>query len=209
MPAFTIALRAEHVCTADTRMWFQLAAICVIGLPLTLCTCGPTSLSTGRTGLGTNTSYAGWPAHMSVIPVSGHAIGSRLRDTGGVSTDERLRCVIVDDNIDFLIAAARLLARQGIAVVGVGQSISDGLRCIENAKPEVILVDIDLGPENGFDLVEQLHRNRPAVGAPVILISTHAEEDFAEMVAASSAVAFLPKSALSGSAIREALGMPE
>ena len=146
---------------------------------------------------------------MSVIPVSGHAIGSRLRDTGGVSTDERLRCVIVDDNIDFLIAAARLLARQGIAVVGVGQSISDGLRCIENAKPEVILVDIDLGPENGFDLVEQLHRNGPAVGAPVIFISTHAEEDFAEMVAATSAVAFLPKSGLSGAAIREALGMPE
>jgi DNA-binding NarL/FixJ family response regulator len=126
-----------------------------------------------------------------------------------MSTDERLRCVIVDDNLDFLIAAAQLLARQGIAVVGVGHSISDGLRCIENAKPEVILVDIDLGPENGFDLVEQLNRDRPTVAAPVILISAHAEEDFAEMVAASAAVAFLPKSALSGAAIREALGMPE
>ena len=76
-----------------------------------------------------------------------------------MSIDERLRCVIVDDNLDFQIAASRLLARQGIAVVGVASSIADGLRCVEKAEPAVVLVDIDLGGENGFDLVEQLDRN--------------------------------------------------
>jgi DNA-binding NarL/FixJ family response regulator len=131
-----------------------------------------------------------------------------VNHNGGVSLDERLRCVIVDDNLDFVIAASRLLARQGIAVVGVAHSISDGLLCIEKAEPAVILVDIDLGPENGFDLVEQLDRNTTSA-APVILISTHGAEDFADMVAASSAVAFVPKSELSGAAIREALGIPE
>ena len=145
----------------------------------------------------------------AVIPANGHAIDSRSGHTGEVATDERLRCVIVDDNLDFVIAASRLLARQGIAVVGVAHSISDGLRCIENAEPAVILVDIDLGLENGFDLVELLDRNGTTAAAPVILISTHAEEDFADMVAASSALAFLPKSDLSGDAIREALGIPE
>jgi CheY-like chemotaxis protein len=123
-----------------------------------------------------------------------------------VSSEERLRCVIVDDNLDFQIAASRLLARQGIAVVGVANSIADGLRCIEKAQPAVILVDIDLGGENGFDLVDQLDRSG---AAPVIFISTHAEEDFADVVAASSAVGFLAKSNLSGAAIREALGIPE
>jgi DNA-binding NarL/FixJ family response regulator len=130
-----------------------------------------------------------------------------VNHNGQVSLEERLRCVIVDDNLDFVIAASRLLARQGIAVVGVAHSISDGLRCIEKAEPAVVLVDIDLGSENGFDLVEQLGRN--STTAPVILISTHAAEDFADMVAASSAVAFVPKSDLSGAAIREALGIPE
>jgi hypothetical protein len=43
--------------------------------------------------------------------------------------DKRLRWVIVDDHLDFQIAASRLLARQGIAVVGVASSIADGLRC--------------------------------------------------------------------------------
>jgi DNA-binding NarL/FixJ family response regulator len=133
----------------------------------------------------------------------------RMIHTRGVSPDERLRCVIVDDNLDFVIAASRLLAHQGIAVVGVAHTISEGLRCIENAKPAVILVDIDLGAENGFDLVEQLDRNGTSAVAPVILISTHAEEDFADMVAGSSATAFVPKSDLSGDTIREALGIPE
>jgi CheY-like chemotaxis protein len=131
-----------------------------------------------------------------------------VNHNGEVSLDERLRCVIVDDNLDFVIAASRLLARQGIAVVGVAHTIPDGLRCIEKAEPAVILVDIDLGSENGFDLVEQLDRNS-TTAAPVILISTHAAEDFADMVAASSAVAFVTKSELSGAAIREALGIPE
>jgi hypothetical protein len=36
----------------------------------------------------------------------------------------------------------------------------------------------------------------------VILISTHAEQDYAELIAASPAIGFLPKTALSGDAIR-------
>src|ERR1700756_2664619 len=100
-----------------------------------------------------------WARSHPVIPANRHAIEFPARHTGGVPTDERLRCVIVDDNLDFQIAASRLLARQGIAIVGGASSIADGLRCIENADPAVILVDIDLGGENGFDLVEQLDRN--------------------------------------------------
>jgi CheY-like chemotaxis protein len=130
-----------------------------------------------------------------------------VRDTGLVSMGERLRCVIVDDNLDFLDAAARLLERQGIEVVGLAQSSSAGVHCVEALRPDVALVDIDLGSESGFDLVEQLHPDTSGAGPPVILISTHAEQDFAELIETGSAVAFLPKSSLSGPAIREVLGL--
>ena len=40
----------------------------------------------------------------------------------------------------------------------------------------------------------------------VVLISTHAEEDFVELIEASPAVGFLSKSKLSGRALRELLG---
>jgi hypothetical protein len=39
----------------------------------------------------------------------------------------------------------------------------------------------------------------------VILISTHAEQDYVELIAFSPAVGFLPKTALSAGAIRELL----
>jgi len=40
----------------------------------------------------------------------------------------------------------------------------------------------------------------------VVLISTHAEEDFRDLIEASPAVGFVAKSALSADAIRAALG---
>jgi hypothetical protein len=40
---------------------------------------------------------------------------------------------------------------------------------------------------------------------PVILISSHAEEDYASLVADTPAVGFLPKAALSAMAIRQVL----
>ena len=124
-----------------------------------------------------------------------------------MTVGERTRCVIVDDNRDFLDAATRLLEHQGINVVAVATSSAEGLRCIEDLQPDVTLVDIDLGEESGFEVVEKLHRNGFGVEVPTILISTHAEEDFAELVSASPALAFIPKAALSGAAIRDALGL--
>lgn len=141
------------------------------------------------------------------FPASFHALGALLLHTELVSHGERTRCVIVDDNCDFLDAATRLLEHQGISVVAAATSSAEGLQCVEDMQPDVTLVDIDLGEESGFELVEQLHRNGFGAGIPTILISTHAEEDFAELVAASPALAFIPKSALSGAAIRNVLGL--
>jgi CheY-like chemotaxis protein len=124
-----------------------------------------------------------------------------------VTVAERTRCVIVDDNREFLDAATRLLEHQGISVVAVATSSAEGLLCVENLRPDVMLVDIDLGDESGFELVERLHRNGFGADVPTILISTHAEEDFAELVSASPALGFIPKDALSAAAIRDALGL--
>jgi CheY-like chemotaxis protein len=174
----------------------------------------PTPTAAARRPLSAVTGRPGLPARLLVqgcvawnFPLAGMRPAIRGGDTGLVLMGEPLRCVIVDDNSDFLDAAARLLERQGICVVGVARSSSDGLQRVDALRPDVALVDIDLGGESGFELVEQLHRSTPGAGLPVILISTHAEQDFAELIATSPAVAFLPKSALSGPAIREALGL--
>ena len=114
-----------------------------------------------------------------------------------------VRCLIVDDNADFVDAARGLLERQDITVVGAASSGAEALRRVTELQPDVTLVDVNLGRESGFDVVEQLHRAGSPAPTPLILISTHAAQDFEEMIATSPALGFLCKSALTSRAIRD------
>ena len=60
------------------------------------------------------------------------------------------------------------------SVVGVASTSAEALRLFEELRPDVTLVDINLGGESGFELAEQLHRAGGSSPSPVILISTHA-----------------------------------
>jgi DNA-binding NarL/FixJ family response regulator len=118
-----------------------------------------------------------------------------------------LRCLIVDDNSRFLHAVRGVLEREGITVVGVASSIAEALRNAADLRPDIVLVDIDLGGESGFEVVRRLQTVTGASATRAILISTHAEEDYADLIAASPAVGFLPKITLSGDTIRSLLGL--
>jgi DNA-binding NarL/FixJ family response regulator len=117
-----------------------------------------------------------------------------------------LRCLLVDDSQGFLQAARRLLERQGIAVVGMASTTAEALQEAARLRPDVTLVDIQLGVESGFDVARLFARGALTGPSPVILISTHAEQDYADLIADSPAVGFLHKPTLSAEAIRDLLG---
>ncbi len=117
-----------------------------------------------------------------------------------------LRCLIVDDSPHFLQSARALLEREGNAVVGVASTGAEALRRAEELQPDATLVDVDLGGESGLDLARRLQRETTLEPSSVILISADAEEDFADLIAASPAAGLLCKSNLSARAIREVLG---
>jgi DNA-binding NarL/FixJ family response regulator len=114
-----------------------------------------------------------------------------------------VRCLIVDDSPEFLEAASSLLARQGVTVVGVAHSASDALLRVAELRPEVVLVDIDLGGESGFEVTRRI---AGAAATSVILVSTHSGDDFAELIEESPATGFISKPELSGDAIRNLVG---
>jgi CheY-like chemotaxis protein len=115
-----------------------------------------------------------------------------------------VRAMIVDDNAEFLGAARRLLEREGMDVVGVASTSAEAVRSVEEHEPDVVLVDVDLGAENGFDLAGRLSPS-PGAGRRVVLISAHPEQDLEDLVEASAAIGFISKMRLSAKAIAELL----
>jgi CheY-like chemotaxis protein len=111
------------------------------------------------------------------------------------------RCLIVDDNRDFLDAARTLLEREGLTIAGVASTTADALRKAEALRPDVVLVDVSLGEESGVELARRLVVD-PALEARVILISTRSEAEFGDVIAISPAAGFLSKSELSADAVR-------
>jgi two-component system, NarL family, nitrate/nitrite response regulator NarL len=132
-------------------------------------------------------------------PASFIARGGDFDEAGLVA----LRCLLVDDNMAFLASASRLLDAQGIEVVGLASSGSEAIRLAAAHEPDVVLVDVQLGAEDGLALTRRLVDGDRALR--VILISTHSEDDLGDLVCESAAVGFLPKSALSAEAISELL----
>jgi DNA-binding NarL/FixJ family response regulator len=109
------------------------------------------------------------------------------------------RCLLVDDNALYLGEARDLLERQGMRVVGVASNSGEALAIAAADRPDVALVDIDLGVESGLDVARALAACDEPVS--VILISVYAEKDLRDLLDDSPAVGFLPKSVLSRTAI--------
>jgi DNA-binding NarL/FixJ family response regulator len=110
-----------------------------------------------------------------------------------------LSCVIVDDSASFLEAASGLLEREGVAVIGVASTVDEAVRQTERLRPDVVLVDVMLGNESGLDLARRLAGENG--GVRVILTSTHAEADLAELITDTPAIGFLAKSKLSAAEV--------
>jgi CheY-like chemotaxis protein len=116
------------------------------------------------------------------------------------------RVLIVDDNARFLDAARGLLEREGMSVVAVASSGAEALRRIHELRPDVTLLDVDLGDVSGFDVARQIAAATGRGRSPVILISAYPEQDLVELIAQSPAIGFLAKSDLSAAAISGLLG---
>jgi DNA-binding NarL/FixJ family response regulator len=113
------------------------------------------------------------------------------------------RYLLVDDSEEFLASASRLLESQGIEVVGHAMSGAEALELAQALKPGVMLVDIELGDEDGIALTHELHAGSPDV--PIVLISAYEPDDLGDLISGSRAAGFVPKRALGVDAITAVL----
>ena len=82
----------------------------------------------------------------------------------------RLRKVaIADDSPAFLAAAANYVASlPGFMLAGIASTAPQTLALVESATPDVLLLDLGLGPKRGMELVQRV-KAAPAAPAVVAL----------------------------------------
>lgn len=89
--------------------------------------------------------------------------------------------------------------------MGIASTSAEAVRRAEDLRPDVVLVDINLAGESGFDLARQLVQTDRGCESMVILMSTQAAADLGDLIAERPATGFLAKSERSADAIRRIL----
>lgn len=99
---------------------------------------------------------------------------------------------IVEDHVAIRQSYILLLTRMGdLQVCGEATSAEEALTKIAEAAPDIVLIDFSLPGMSGLDLVQLLQRQSPKL--PMIVISGHNENVFANSVVAAGAASYLVK----------------
>jgi DNA-binding NarL/FixJ family response regulator len=104
------------------------------------------------------------------------------------------RVLIVDDDVRFRLLARALLEASGYAVVGEAANGRQALAAVRRMRPDAALIDVQLPDSDGVALARRLaDRNH---GLRIVLTSTDTTLVGAAALAASGALAFVPKDEL-------------
>jgi DNA-binding NarL/FixJ family response regulator len=126
-------------------------------------------------------------------------------DGGGASREDAgVRVLVVDDHAGFRAWARVLLERAGYAVVGEAADGASGIAAARRARPELVLLDVQVPDADGFALAERLCAERWAPA--VVLTSTRDASDYGQRLQRSRALGFVPKDELSAEALGRLLG---
>jgi DNA-binding NarL/FixJ family response regulator len=113
------------------------------------------------------------------------------------------RVLVVDDHPDFRASASALLRAEGFVVVGEAATGAEAADLVARIQPDLVLLDVRLPDVDGFAVAQALARlpHPPAV----VLVSSRDAVTYGPRLRAAPARGFLPKSQLSGTALRALL----
>ena len=85
-----------------------------------------------------------------------------------------MRVLVVDDSALMRKLIPQMLERdESIEVVGTAMDGNFGLKKIEELKPNVVTLDLEMPGMNGIDMLREIMRRQPV---PVIVVSSHSTE---------------------------------
>jgi DNA-binding NarL/FixJ family response regulator len=117
----------------------------------------------------------------------------------------RQTLLIVDDHDGFRACARKLLDAEGFEVVGEAADAASALTAVRELCPDVVLLDVQLPDLDGVEASAQIGdlNGRSAI----VLTSSRDLSDLPGALTDSPARGFIPKSDLSGAALRQLLAV--
>jgi two-component system nitrate/nitrite response regulator NarL len=104
----------------------------------------------------------------------------------------RVRVVIVDDQPIFRDVARDVLTARGYEVVAEAATAATAVEAVERHEPHAMLLDVQLGDDDGFAVCDAVTRIRP--GLAVLLTSAERHfEHFMARIESCGARGFVPK----------------
>ena len=104
-----------------------------------------------------------------------------------------MKVLLVDDHALIRSGVATALAQKNFEVVAEASSVSQGLAMLNTHKPEITLIDINLGSGSGIDLIKQAKKDDTS--SKFVVLTMHDDNQTLELAKAAGAVAFITKSA--------------
>ncbi len=100
--------------------------------------------------------------------------------------------MVVDDSLTVRKVTCRLLEREGCEVL-MAKNGSEALQILQENKPDVMLVDLEMPKMNGFELIKQVRANTATASIPIIIISSRSAEKHQKIAKSLGVDVFLGK----------------
>ncbi|MEN6386439.1 MAG: response regulator transcription factor, partial [Phycisphaerales bacterium] len=104
------------------------------------------------------------------------------------------KILIVEDHPVARLGLAKVLSRENdFQIIGEAEDVQQAMDAIENAKPDIIILDLSLKSSNGLEFQKYLKANRPDLN--VLVVSMFDETIYAVRVLEAGAKGYLMKDA--------------
>jgi DNA-binding NarL/FixJ family response regulator len=117
------------------------------------------------------------------------------------TTSKRYRVALVEDHPMFREHLGQLINRDlGMEVCGEADNIRDAMKLIQETKPDIAIVDITLRGSSGLELLKDLKSQQ--IELPVLVLSMHDEELYAERSLRAGAKGYITKNEASSEVVK-------
>jgi DNA-binding NarL/FixJ family response regulator len=141
--------------------------------------------------------------HPEVLAISGHEAGytSSINET---RNQEGLTILLVDDNARYRHQLRRMVGKvHPRAIIYEAEATNEALRLAEQIRPQLVLIDVVLGEEDGIGLTRRLKALAPS--SRIVLITAYPDREFHRRGLEAGAVALLDKKDLDALALRQVI----